>query len=115
MQQVSIPFPPSVNHYWRNVGGRTYISERGKTYRQAVGVACFGMQPLTGDVAVIIEVTAPDRRRRDLDNLLKASLDALSGWLWHDDDQIADLHIRWAPERVKKPGGLHVSVRLVAP
>jgi crossover junction endodeoxyribonuclease RusA len=109
--QVSIPFPPSVNHYWRHVGGRVYISDRGMAYRQAVGFACLGMQPLTGEVAVIIEVTAPDRRRRDLDNLLKASLDALSGWLWHDDAQIADLHIRWARERVKKPGALKVSVR----
>lgn len=110
MHQVSIPFPPSVNHYWRHANGRVYISERGKSYRQAVGFACFGLQPLTGDVAVEIQVSAPDRKRRDLDNLLKASLDALSGWLWHDDAQIADLHIRWAPERIKKPGCLCVSV-----
>ena len=35
-----------------------------------------------------------DRRRRDLDNLSKAVLDALNGMAWKDDTQVTDLHIQ---------------------
>ncbi len=49
--------------------------------------------PLRESVAVTISVMPPDRRRRDLDNLLKLLLDAMNGILWSDDSQIDDLHI----------------------
>jgi len=40
-------------------------------------------------------VFPPDRRRRDLDNLQKALLDALAhGGAYHDDSQIARLTIQ---------------------
>jgi crossover junction endodeoxyribonuclease RusA len=47
-------------------------------------------QPL----AVTLRVHAPDRRARDLDNLPKALLDALThAGLWEDDSLIDELHI----------------------
>lgn len=49
---------------------------------------------LVGRVRVVIRVLFPDRRRRDLDNLIKPLLDALThGGAWEDDSQVKDLHI----------------------
>jgi Holliday junction resolvase RusA-like endonuclease len=39
----------------------------------------------------------PDRRRRDPDNLSKAVLDACSGVIWYDDDQVLKLKIEKVP------------------
>lgn len=92
-----LPFPPSVNHYWRRVGARTLISRGGRAFRKAVGsiLAARGVQPLAGPLEVTIDVYPPDRRRRDLDNLQKALLDALQhGGAYHDDSQINVLVIR---------------------
>lgn len=92
-----LPWPPSVNRYWRNVQGRTLISEEGRRYRDAVaGQALEHRWPKHGDkrLTVRIEAWVPDKRRRDLDNMLKAALDALThAGVWDDDSQIDDLRI----------------------
>jgi len=31
-----LPFPPSVNGYWRNINGKTLISAKGRAYKKAV-------------------------------------------------------------------------------
>ena len=91
MQVYELPFPPSVNHYWRRVGYRTLISREGREFRRKVCsiLAAGGGQALTGPIAVRIEAYPPDRRRRDLDNLLKSTLDALEhGGAYEDDGQV---------------------------
>jgi len=40
-----------------------------------------------------LKTTAPLLPREDVDNLAKAVLDALTGVAWHDDKQVASLHI----------------------
>lgn len=101
-----LPYPPSVNHYWmRNRNGSVRISERGLSYRKEVWAICRSnlVKALAGPVAVRIEVLPPDARRRDLDNILKAILDALQhGGAYLDDSQISHLEIiRYA----KRKGG----------
>lgn len=91
-----LPYPPSVNHYWRRVGARTLISRAGRAFRRDVCslLAARRVRPLDGPLAVQIEVHPPDRRRRDIDNLQKALLDALQhGGAYHDDSQIVALSI----------------------
>jgi crossover junction endodeoxyribonuclease RusA len=97
-----LPFPPSTNTYWRSVPGKgVLISQKGRTYRSAVqalavsqGWRKFGAARVT----VTIEAWMPDKRRRDLDNLLKATLDALThAGVWDDDSQIDELRISRAP------------------
>jgi crossover junction endodeoxyribonuclease RusA len=52
---------------------------------------------------VKILVNPPDRRRRDIDNLTKVPLDALThAAVWEDDSQIDELYIRRNPVT---PGG----------
>lgn len=91
---LELPYPPSVNHYYRRVGPRTLISREGRAYREKVCalLAARGVETLTGPVQVKVEVYPPDRRRRDIDNVLKALLDAIEkGGAYRDDSQIVRL------------------------
>jgi crossover junction endodeoxyribonuclease RusA len=92
---LSLPWPPSMNHYWRNFNGRAIISREGREFRKRVMAWLFGWkQPLTGRLSVRIDVNPPDNRRRDLDNLLKPMLDALQhAGVYEDDSQIDSLTI----------------------
>lgn len=110
--KIELPYPPSVNHLWRRVGCRMYLSQGGRAFRRAVQAALAeqGVRPIAGRLAVTIVVHPPDRRRRDLDNVLKALLDALQhGGAYHDDAQIDILHVR---RDVCAPGG-RVHARLI--
>ena len=111
MLEVELPFPPSVNHYWRMWRGRMVISEEGRAYQKTVAtlLRARGVKPMTGKLAVAIEVFPPDLRRRDLDNLLKAIGDALQrGGAFPDDSQIVWLLI----EKAQVVSGGKVTVRI---
>jgi len=111
MFDVELPFPPSVNHYWRMWQGRMVISKEGRAYRENVAtiLRAKGVTPQTGRLAVAIEAFPPDQRRRDLDNLLKALGDSLQhGGAFLDDSQIVWLLIEKAQV---VPGG-KVTVRI---
>jgi len=36
MLKVELPYPPSINHYWRRVGPKTLISREGRLFRASV-------------------------------------------------------------------------------
>lgn len=100
MIRVDLPWPPSVNRYWRSVNGRVLIAAAGRRYRTDVellmrlaGRVGIGNSP----VIVSIQAFYPDARRRDIDNILKAPLDALThAGMWDDDSQVEELSIRKA-------------------
>ena len=90
---LTLPYPPSINHYWRRVGPRTLISREGRTFRRNVCALLGGggprRPPAGGRIALCMDAFPPDRRRRDLDNITKAVLDALQhGGVYEDDSQI---------------------------
>ena len=95
-EQLILPLPPSLNRYYRHVGSKVLISKGGRLYRKAVEeiVRCSGFGSYSGRIRVDMTFHPPDRRRRDLDNTLKASLDALQhAGVYEDDSQIDDLRI----------------------
>lgn len=101
---ITLPFPPSVNHYWRTrvVPARkpfvsTYVSRKGKQYKAQVAAVCHDLPRTESNVCVSITLHPPDRRQRDLDNSLKALLDAIKGdhGLIVDDSQIKHLTVQW--------------------
>lgn len=95
---ITLPWPPSVNRYWRSAMGRVLISVEGRRYRNRVIAHWLDSRPQkqAGPLRVSIIACPPDKRRRDLDNLLKATLDSLThAGAWDDDSQIIDLRIRW--------------------
>jgi crossover junction endodeoxyribonuclease RusA len=89
--EFELPYPPSVNHYYRHVGPRVLISKAGRKYREIVvsQLRACGIKPLSGRIELFLEAYPPDRRRRDLDNLMKCVLDSLQhAGAYHDDSQI---------------------------
>lgn len=94
---LTLPFPPSVNHYYRRVGPRTLISREGRAFRKDVRALLggSGKPPITGRIALAMDAFPPDRRRRDLDNLLKSTQDSLAhAGVFEDDSQIDLLAVR---------------------
>ena len=77
---IELPWPPSVNHYWRRQGSRYFVSSEGKQYRDSVFYLSRefrGLFKLKERLSVHIQAYPPDKRRRDLDNIFKATLDCL--------------------------------------
>lgn len=94
---LKLPYPPSVNHYWGSRGNQRFIGKKGKQFRADVSDACNEAQikPMEGRLAVHIALYPPDRRKRDVDNVLKSLLDACehAGCFTDGDHQIDELHI----------------------
>jgi crossover junction endodeoxyribonuclease RusA len=108
---IELPWPPSVNRYYRNVRGRTLISAEGRQYRATVEALVGGtVETLTGRLAVTVYCHVPDQRRRDLDNLGKCLFDSLThAGVWEDDSQIDDMRLVRAP--AVKGGLVRVEIR----
>tara|TARA_R110000868_G_scaffold146606_2_gene367450 strand:- start:6073 stop:6447 length:375 start_codon:yes stop_codon:yes gene_type:complete len=52
-----------------------------------------GQPPWNGPIAVTVNISMNDNRRRDIDGCLKSLLDSLNGIVWKDDNQIVELHV----------------------
>lgn len=88
-----LDYPPSVNKYWRSWRGHVVLSGDGKRYRSAAAEYARA-SPLTGRLAVSLQLTMPDNRKRDIDNTAKAVLDAIGhAGIWLDDSQVDRLLI----------------------
>jgi crossover junction endodeoxyribonuclease RusA len=104
---LSLPYPPSVNHYWRHSGGRHYIDKPGRSYRTEVWAQVLRQRDvsrvrsvMTGPLSIDIAAGPPDLKYRDLDNILKALLDSLKhAQVYEDDYQIIKLECGWLPPR----------------
>lgn len=99
----ALPYPPSVNTYWRHrVFGRrpiVYVTDAGIQYREAVKNTIKLAEPITGNLSVTVYLYPPDKRKRDIDNPLKALLDAMThAGAWADDSQIKQLRVEMMAE-----------------
>ena len=112
-----MPWPPSVNTYWRHtlIKGqvRTLLSKKGRQYRKQAAAEMLAQgvtfANLKGRIAVQLKAYPPDRRDRDLDNLPKSILDALThAKVWADDSQVDDLRI--TRHQVVKGGAVVVTL-----
>lgn len=109
--ELELPWPPSVNHYKKV--GKLMRSKNGKLYQRRVDTGrtkTFYWQVWSlirkkgfisfGSATISVEVLAypPDKRKRDLDGILKVLLDSLQrGGLFHDDVQVARLLVTRCP------------------
>ena len=96
--ELLLPWPPTVNSYYVKTRNGIFISKSGRKYRDALaesvneqlGAFC----ALTSSLLVEVELYPPDRRKRDLDNYMKALLDACTkAGFWEDDSLIDQLFI----------------------
>ena len=92
--------PKSTNHIYkvtcRGKFATVYMTKAGKDLKESYqweAKSQWKKKPLTGDVSVSIVFYFGDKRKHDIDNYNKILLDALSGIVWEDDEQITELHI----------------------
>jgi len=124
--ELQLPWPPTMNTYWRSVPkkrGRkvivqVLISAAGRAYRVKVAqqvLAQIGKAShLDGRLAIDITALPPDRRVRDLDNLFKGTLDALTkAGVWTDDGNLDRITIERGP--IQKGGALLVRIQTYTP
>ena len=112
--ELALPYPPSVNHYWRHTrSGKHYISAEGKAFRVDVLKICRLFDPFVGAVKIKMEVFYPDKRERDPDNLQKALFDALTASRLIKDDNnkiIKDYRVVGMDE-IRKGGMVVVKIK----
>lgn len=103
--ELVLPLPPTINTYYGSNGNRRYIKPAGVVFRQEVALAVrlAKLTKLEGRLWLSMRVYPRDRRVQDIDNRLKAGIDALmhSG-LFDDDSQIDHLEVKRGPV---VPGG----------
>jgi crossover junction endodeoxyribonuclease RusA len=113
MITLTLPFPPSVNGYWRNINGRTLISAKGRAYKNAVARLVqwnHAAKQLQSRLEVLVILLPPDRRKRDIDNSMKALLDSMqAAGVYLDDSQIDRLVIERGD--VEKGGAVIVTIK----
>ncbi len=103
---LELPWPPSVNHYWRRCGNSYFVSAEGKQFRDTTFYQTLRLRGHFSShkrLQISIDAYPPDKRRRDLDNLLKSILDSLQyAEVYVDDNQIDAILIRRMPSRESK-------------
>ena len=103
MVTLIIPLAPMPKARPRVVNGRAYTPAATKAYERSIKLAAAHLTPVEGPLAVSIAFIFPRLKgsrsaarqvkstRPDVDNLIKAVLDALNGLAFHDDGQVAQV------------------------
>ena len=87
--RINIPIRPvSTSSYHRYTRRGGYISKRGKQFRNEVREIIKEIQPTSKTITVRLDFIFSSKRELDVDNYIKATLDACNGYLWKDDRQI---------------------------
>lgn len=116
MITLDLPYPPSANKLWRNVGGKTLKSGHYRAWLHEGTLAIMVARPgkILGRYHLEIKATAPDRRARDIDNIIKPLGDLLvSAGVVADDNLAKSVYAEWADEPLKG-GAIRVTLREAA-
>jgi crossover junction endodeoxyribonuclease RusA len=118
MITLELTYPPSVNNYYskwcQGKSVRVAVGEAGSAYRAEVLryklETLKNPRPIKYRVSMEVELWAPDRIKRDIDNPLKCLFDALTYARIWEDDEIVDcllMHKRG----VEAPGKCIITLR----
>jgi len=97
MLNIFLPYPPSVNTYWGFKGSQRFLTAKARQFKKDV-FAAFVLSEHEGfeahRVSLTVYLHAPDKRVRDIDNIAKPLLDALTqAGVFIDDSQVDRLMI----------------------
>lgn len=96
---IELPFAPSVNRLWRV--GKNKRFYKTKAYEEWLGtcswlIAINKLTPILGNYRLTIEATRPDKRKRDIDNFIKAVSDLLqTNGIIEDDCLCEEVIAKW--------------------
>ena len=112
MLNLFLPYPPSINTYWNFNGSRRFLTPKANQFKAKV-FETFALSEHIGfqaqRVSLTIHLYPPDKRVRDIDNIAKPLLDALTqAGVFDDDSQVDRLLI--VRKEQKKGGGCRVLV-----
>lgn len=95
--ELFLPYPPSVNTYWGFRGSHRFLTQRAREFKASVHTAFLLSNHLgfqAHRVSLCVYLQAPDKRVRDIDNVAKPLLDALTqAGVFQDDGQVDRLLI----------------------
>jgi crossover junction endodeoxyribonuclease RusA len=93
------------------------ISKKGREFRaDVVRMLCKyrGLYSAEQRLTINVWLSAPDRRRTDCDNRIKALFDALQhAEVYPDDSQIDEIHVYRGPVDSEKKGFVFVSIEVL--
>lgn len=98
--------PPTVNHMYISCkGGRKALSGEAEAFRGLVLQALNGARPAVpdGPLAFTLRLTFDTKRRQDIDNRIKAALDAVAIALRFDDCRVSRIVAERAGYAAKAP------------
>lgn len=98
MIELTLPYPPSGNALYRANRGRVHKSGRYVKWLRDAGYLALAQKPggITGAYKLSIDAVRPDKRKRDLDNLFKATSDLLvTIGVVGDDSECEMISARW--------------------
>jgi crossover junction endodeoxyribonuclease RusA len=101
MITLRLPLAPSANQLWQQGKGRTFKSQKYKDWLEECSwlIKQQTRDLISGDYVIHILAKRPDRRKRDLDNLLKATSDLLVKCKIVPDDSLCRaLAAEWVDE-----------------
>jgi Holliday junction resolvase RusA-like endonuclease len=109
MMYYLVPWPPSVNQYWRAVKGRNILSEKARKWKKLAEQQLMTqkIEMMEGPAVIIIHLYPPTRRKYDIDNRVKAILDLLvkCGIIEDDDNEhVVQLTVKHAAVCRDNPG-----------
>ena len=110
---IQLPLPPSTNNLFATVSRKRVKSQAYTRWLSAAGweLKAQNPEPIKGRFHFTMVVYPPDKRRRDLDNLLKAPLDLLKTHGVIEDDSLAQsISVSWSESPMIVPAHVRVTV-----
>jgi len=102
---IELSWPPSMNSYWLRSKHGMYLSKRGRDYKLESETKIMGKSGFyfgKARLSFCVKAYQPDKRKRDLDNILKPLIDVFNKIVFDDDSQIDYISIERKHDGSKK-------------
>jgi len=108
-----LPWPPSVNHYWEKNHKGMHLGKAAQDFKTEAGFLLVRARPVGWPLgerySLRLYCFPPDKRKRDLDNILKGIMDAGNKIVYGDDEQIDQLSVaRYQVDKARPRVHLHL-------
>jgi crossover junction endodeoxyribonuclease RusA len=114
---LSLPYPPTTNNLYANWAKGRHRTPKYEAWLKEAGWSLAAQHPgcIDGGYHLFITAERPDRRARDIDNLIKPVSDLLKKQgVITDDSQAASVCARWGDEQPAKGAQIRVRVEPLA-